>query len=119
MLVRAQQYMRAELYARIQEKLVFNRLSYGVQLEIAAALLRREVEFMAEKGVRLLVDPGVLPFVVRQGYHSKLGARPMRDAVERLVGDAVVGWLLDGGSSEGAGTLKVAPGTERLCIVRP
>ena len=118
-LLQAQKHMRAELYARIQEKLVFNRLSYAVQLEIAAGLLRREVEFMAVRGVRLLVDPGVLPFVVRQGYHSKLGARPMRDAVERLVGDAVVGWLLDVGSGEGAGTLKVAPGTERLCIVRP
>jgi ATP-dependent Clp protease ATP-binding subunit ClpB len=106
-LVRAQQHMRAELYARIQEK-----------LEIAVGLLRREVEFMAGRGVRLLVDPGVLPFVVRQGYHSKLGARPMRDAVERLVGDAVVGWLLEGGSSEGVGTLKAAPETERLCIVR-
>jgi ATP-dependent Clp protease ATP-binding subunit ClpA len=117
-LVRAQQHMRAELYARIQEKLVFNRLSYGVQLEIAVGLLRREVEFMAGRGVRLLVDPGVLPFVVRQGYHSKLGARPMRDAVERLVGDAVVDWLLEGGSSEGVGTLNAAPETERLCIVR-
>jgi ATP-dependent Clp protease ATP-binding subunit ClpC len=117
-LVRAKQHMRAELYARIQEKLVFNRLSYGVQLEIAVGLLRREVEFMAGRGVRLLVDPGVLPFVVRQGYHSKLSARPMRDAVERLVGDAVVGWLLEGGSSEGVGTLKAAPETERLCIVR-
>jgi len=64
------------------------------------------------------VDPGVLPFVVRQGYHSKLGARPMRDAVERLVGDAVADWLLDVGPGGGANTLKVAPGTERLCIVR-
>jgi ATP-dependent Clp protease ATP-binding subunit ClpB len=117
-LVRAQQHMRAELYARIQEKLVFNRLSYGVQLEIAADLLRREVEFMSERGVCFLVDPGVLPFVVRQGYHSKLGARPMRDAVERLVGDAVVDWLLDVGPGGGANTLKVAPGTERLCLVR-
>jgi hypothetical protein len=39
--------------------------------------------------------------------------------VERLVGDAVVSWLLEGGSGEGADTLKVASETERLCIVRP
>jgi hypothetical protein len=56
-----------------------------------------------------LVDAGVLPFVVRQGYNSKLGARPMRDAVKRLVGDAVADWLLDIGPGGGANTLKVAP----------
>jgi ATP-dependent Clp protease ATP-binding subunit ClpA len=27
--------------------------------------------------------------LVRRGFHPKLGARPMRDAVEKLIGDAV------------------------------
>jgi ATP-dependent Clp protease ATP-binding subunit ClpB len=34
-LAKAQQSLRPELYARIAEKLVFNRLSYEVQMEIA------------------------------------------------------------------------------------
>jgi hypothetical protein len=36
-LAKAQQSLRPELYARIAEKLVFNRLSYEVQMEIGAA----------------------------------------------------------------------------------
>jgi ATP-dependent Clp protease ATP-binding subunit ClpB len=104
-LTRAQQSMRPELYARITEKLVFNRLSYDHQLEIAQLLLTQELEFLKVKGHELKPDNAVLPFLVRRGFHPKLGARPMRDAVEKLIGDAVAVDLLTGGT--GCGTLVV------------
>ncbi len=94
-LARAQQAMRPELYARITEKLVFNRLSYDHQLEIAQLLLTQELAFLNAKGHELTPDATVLPFLVRRGFHPKLGARPMRDAVEKLMGDAVAECLLD------------------------
>jgi ATP-dependent Clp protease ATP-binding subunit ClpB len=94
-LARAQQAMRPELYARITEKLVFNRLSYDHQLEIAQLLLTQELVFLKAKGHELTPDATVLPFLVRRGFHPKLGARPMRDAVEKLMGDAVAECLLD------------------------
>jgi ATP-dependent Clp protease ATP-binding subunit ClpA len=100
-LSRAQQALRPEIFARINEKLVFNRLSYEHQLEIAEKFLSREVEFLAARGHELELDKTVLPFLVRKGFHPKLGARPMRDAVEKLVGDAVVERLLDGKHSGG------------------
>ncbi|HTS19596.1 MAG TPA: AAA family ATPase [Verrucomicrobiae bacterium] len=93
-LTRAQQSMRPELYARITEKLVFNRLSYDHQLEIAQLLLNQELAFLKAKGHELTPDAAVLPFLVRRGFHPKLGARPMRDAVEKLVGDAAAECLL-------------------------
>jgi ATP-dependent Clp protease ATP-binding subunit ClpB len=94
-LTRAQQSMRPELYARITEKLVFNRLSYDHQLEIAQLLLTQELVFLKAKGHELKPDAAVLAFLVRRGFHPKLGARPMRDAVEKLIGDAVAECLLD------------------------
>src|SRR5579859_5373524 len=94
-LTRAQQALRPEIFARITEKLVFHRLSYEHQLEIAEKFLTREVEFLATRGHKLELDKTVLPFLVRKGFHPKLGARPMRDAVERLVGDAVSECLLE------------------------
>lgn len=93
-LSRAQQTLRPEVFARISEKLVFHRLSYEHQLEIAEKFLKREIEFLAGRGHALQLDASVLPFLVRKGFHPKLGARPMRDAVEKLVGDAVAGRLL-------------------------
>jgi ATP-dependent Clp protease ATP-binding subunit ClpC len=80
----------------VNEKLVFHRLSYEHQLEIAEKFLMREIEFLASRGPRFELDKSALPFLVRKGFHLKLGARPMRDAVEKLVGDAVSECLLDG-----------------------
>ena len=42
-LSRAQQSLRPEIFARITEKLVFHRLSYEHQLEIAAKFLEKEI----------------------------------------------------------------------------
>jgi len=100
-LTRAQQSMRPELYARMTEKLVFGRLTYDHQLEIAQLLLNQELAFLRTKGHELSPDSTVLPFLVRRGFHPKLGARPMRDAVEKLIGDAVANDLLTGGSGCG------------------
>jgi len=113
-LTRAQQCMRPELYARITEKLVFNRLSYDHQLEIAQLLLNQELVFLKAKGHELRPDTSVLPFLVRRGFHPKLGARPMRDAVEKLIGDAVALDLLTGGS--GCGSLVVDETANSLII---
>lgn len=95
-LTRAQQTLRPEIFARVNEKLVFHRLSYEHQLEIAEKFLSREIEFLAARGHMLELDQTAMPFLVRKGFHPKLGARPMRDAVEKLVGDAVTECLLDG-----------------------
>jgi ATP-dependent Clp protease ATP-binding subunit ClpA len=100
-LTRAQQSLRPEMFARITEKLVFNRLSYDDQLEIANLLLDNELEFLGNRGFSLTPDKSVLPFLVQRGFHPKLGARPMRDAIEKLVGDAVSTDLLTGGDACG------------------
>ena len=111
----AQQSMRPELYARITEKLVFNKLTYDVQLEIARLLLAQELEFLRAKGHCIEPAEAVLPFLVRRGFHPRLGARPMRDAVEKAIGDAVASVLLEGGS--GSGKLVVHEDGNRLQVV--
>lgn len=100
-LTRAQQALRPEIFARINEKLVFHRLSYEHQLEIAEKFLSRELAFLADRGHRLMLDSTVLPFLVRKGFHPKLGARPMRDTVEKQVGDAAAECLLAGRPAAG------------------
>ena len=97
-LTRAQQSLRPEIFARITEKLVFNRLTYDDQLEIARLLLANELKFLQQKNITLTPTETVLPFLVRRGYHPRLGARPMREAVEKLLGDAVAEFMLAGKS---------------------
>ncbi len=115
-LTRAQQSLRPEIFARITEKIVFHRLSYEHQLEIAEKFLRKEIAFLHAQGHTLTVGDSVLPFLVRKGFHPKLGARPMRDAVEKSIGDAVAGNLLAGGDANGR--LRVDKGTDALVVDR-
>src|ERR1700679_1834425 len=89
-LSRAQQALRPEIFARINEKLVFNRLSYEHQLEIAEKFLMREIAFLASRGHELQLDKTVLPFLVRKGFHPKLGARPMRASDGRQAWDEIL-----------------------------
>jgi ATP-dependent Clp protease ATP-binding subunit ClpA len=100
-LTRAQQWLRPELYARITEKLVFQRLSYDVQVEIATMMEERQLAFLAAKGHTLSATPEVLPFLIRKGFHPRLGARPLRDVTEKLTGDAVSRCLLETGQCQG------------------
>ena len=113
-LSRAQQALRPEIFARITEKLVFGRLSYEHQLEIAEKFLAREIEFLAARGHVLELDKAVLPFLVRKGFHPKLGARPMRDAVEKQIGDALAAHLLAGNNT--GDSLQVDESGDRLVI---
>jgi ATP-dependent Clp protease ATP-binding subunit ClpA len=113
-LARAQQTMRPELFARITEKLVFSRLTYDCQLEIAQLLLNNELRFLRDKGCELQADKTVLPFLVQRGFHPKLGARPMRDAIEKLIGDAVATNLL--AEKTGRGILTLDESSNRFTI---
>lgn len=110
----AERSLRPEIFARIDEKLVFHRLAYDQQLEVAAKFLSSEVTFLGAQGHVLDVAEAVLPLLVRKGFHPKLGMRPMRHAVETLVGDAVASELLVG--RDGCGRLAVTECGERLAV---
>ena len=93
-LARAQQALRPELYARITEKLVFKRLSYDVQMEIARLHIGRELSFLETKGFTVTVGHAVVSFLMQRGFHPRLGARPLRDTIEKHLRDAVADALL-------------------------
>lgn len=101
-LAKAQQSLRPELYARIAEKLVFNRLTYDVQMEIARLHITRELAFLREKGFSLSADESVTSFIMQRGFHARLGARPLRDAIEKHLRDAIADAALSDGASSSA-----------------
>ncbi len=93
-LSRAQTSLRPELFARITEKLVFDRLSYDVQLDIAKLHVARELALLREQGFDMAIDESVVSFLIHRGFHPRLGARPLRDAVEKYLRGAVADALL-------------------------
>lgn len=111
-LAKAQRTLRPELYARIAEKLVFNRLSYDVQMEIARLHIARELSFLRDKGFDLMLGHSVVSFLMQRGFHPRLGARPLRDTVEKHLRGAVANAMLSGGRS--CATELIACGNELI-----
>lgn len=97
----AQRELRPEIFARISLTVVFNKLGYETQCEIAEALVDNECRLLGERGFLVRPTEDVSSVVVRCGYHERLGARPMRDAAETLIRNALAASLLMGGSGCG------------------
>lgn len=108
----AQRELRPEIFNRITETVVLNRLGYDTLCKIAEKLLRDEIEHHRIGGHLITCDPGVLDVVIKHGYNDRLGARPMRDAVERLVRNALSADLLNEG--RGVGLLRAQPTGTKL-----
>lgn len=103
----AQRELRPEIFARITVTVVFNRLDYDAQCEIAGGMIERECAALAARGFAVSPDRSVSEVVIQRGYHERLGARPMRDATELLIRNAVAKELLHGGV--GGGRLRPHP----------
>lgn len=97
----AQRELRPEIFARISLTVVFNKLGYETQCEIAEALVDNECRLLGERGFLVRPTEDVSSVVVRCGYHERLGARPMRDAAETLIRNALAASMLAGGSGSG------------------
>ena len=69
--------------------MVFNRLDFDAQRDIARVHLDKVVRHMATLGHRLDVDDSVLGPIIDRGYSEELGARPMRNAARAAVREAV------------------------------
>jgi len=98
---RVGQTLRPELVGRIDEKIVFARLTSDVQREICAMEIAKEAARLRGLGFDLEVSREALEFLVREGFDPHLGARPMRRAVEQHLQDAVVRGLFATGIGRG------------------
>ena len=100
----AQRELRPEIFARITLTVVFNKLDYDAQCEIAGGMIVKECGALCGRGFAISPERTVSDVVIQRGYHERLGARPMRDATELLIRNALAQELLHGGS--GAGRLR-------------
>jgi len=98
----ARDQMRPEIFDRFDRVLVFNRLSYEVQIEVGRLHLQWEIEAQDRRGHKITeYDAEALKAIVRNGYSEKQGARRMRNAAREAVQEAVREALLSGGEAIG------------------
>ncbi len=109
------QSLRPELLGRIEEKWVFARLTPEAQREICSLRVAEEAARLRHLGYDLEISREALELLTREGFHPHLGARPLRQTVERHLRDAVVRSLFTSGAASGV----VTPNSANRLWVRP
>ncbi|MBP6505960.1 MAG: ATP-dependent Clp protease ATP-binding subunit [Opitutaceae bacterium] len=98
---RLRECLRPELFGRLDEVLVFQKLTSDAQRRICELEVRRETSRLCGVGYDLEISREAMEFLVREGFHPQLGARPLRKMVERQLQGAVVRRLYASGSGCG------------------
>jgi len=97
----AQRELRPEIFARINAVVVFNKLDFDTQRVIARDMIEAECAAQAVRGCTVGHHDSVSEVVIQRDFNDRLGARPMRDATELLVRNAIAADLLAGGTGNG------------------
>ena len=92
---------RPEFLNRIDETIVFHRLTQEDITEIARRMLRSTARRMEAMEVKLEATEEAMARLAKDGYDPKYGARPLRRAIQEKVEDAVAEQLLDGSLAAG------------------
>ena len=87
---------RPEFLNRIDDIIIFNRLTEENIRAIASLLLSEVQKRIEGLGIAADFDPSVAALVAKEGFDPVYGARPLRRAIVRLVEDAFSGAMLEG-----------------------
>ncbi len=109
---------RPELLNRIDEVIVFHKLTKEEITEVVDLLMIRLQTQLAERGVSLQLSDDAKDLLVEQGYDPTMGARPLRRAIQRLIEDRLADEVLGGTLAEGSTILVDRDGEEMTITVR-
>ncbi|HWF72906.1 MAG TPA: NDP-hexose 4-ketoreductase, partial [Solirubrobacteraceae bacterium] len=101
---------RPEFLNRIDEVIVFHKLSKDEIKEIVELLLRRIRESMAERELQLELSEEAKDLLVDKGWDPAMGARPLRRAIQRYIEDPLADFVLRAQVPPGS-TVLVEPNT--------
>ena len=100
-------HFRPEFLNRIDETVIFDRLTRGEIGEIVGIQLERVKKRLLAQGITLEISDEVFDFIGNQGYDPVYGARPLKRSIQHLLLDPLSLDLLEGTFAEGD-TIKVS-----------
>jgi ATP-dependent Clp protease ATP-binding subunit ClpC len=85
---------RPELLNRIDEVIVFHKLTKDEILEIVDLMMRRVREQISTHEVAIELSDSARELLVEKGYDPAMGARPLRRAIQRYIEDPLADFVL-------------------------
>ncbi len=114
-MVAVKQAFRPEFLNRLDEILIFHRLSRSHMAQIVKIQLHHLQNRLAERKITLSVDDKALEWLAEAGFDPLYGARPLKRVIQRTLQDPLALKLLEGTISEGC-TVTVTCDKEGLVI---
>lgn len=108
-------HFRPEFLNRLDEMILFHRLSLEHMAPIVAIQVKRVQKLLVDRKITLDLSDAALQWLGRVGYDPVYGARPLKRAVQRYVQDPLAEMLLAGDVPDGS-AVKVDEGEDGLTI---
>ena len=90
------EFLRPEFLNRIDEVIVFNRLTQDNFAQIAKIMLEELSQALSEKNIRFTYTDSAALLIAKNSYDEKYGARNMRRYIQREVEDVIADRLIGG-----------------------
>ena len=112
----AERVFRPEFLGRLDEMIVFRPLEKEQIERIAAGMLAKIADRLAERGIVLETQPEAIARLAEEGYDPRYGARPLRRRLRERVEDRLAEMLLRGELSDGDRALLTLRGGEPAVV---
>jgi ATP-dependent Clp protease ATP-binding subunit ClpB len=108
-------HFRPEFLNRLDETIIFDRLTRADMTGIVETQLARLLKRLAGRKITLDLDEGARKWLADEGYDPVFGARPLKRVIQRSLQDPLAEMLLAGDVRDGT-TVEVSAGADGLII---
>ena len=108
-------HFRPEFLNRLDEILLFHRLTRDEMGAIVSIQLRHLEKLLADRKIVLSLDQGAKEWLANAGFDPVYGARPLKRVIQRALQNPLATMLLEGAVMDGE-TVKVSAGADGLSI---
>jgi ATP-dependent Clp protease ATP-binding subunit ClpB len=114
-LMAVRQHFRPEFLNRLDEMIVFRRLTRANMTGIVEIQLGRLRQLLADRKIALELDDRAKVWLAEQGYDPIYGARPLKRVIQRELQNPLATAILEGRVADDS-TVKVTTGEEGLVL---
>src|SRR5438067_5780410 len=90
------EYFKPEFLNRIDDIVIFHRLSRDQITQIVDVQLERLRQMLQERNISIVLDNSAKELLAREGYDPSFGARPLKRAIQTLIQNPLAMKLLEG-----------------------
>lgn len=92
---------RPEFLNRIDDIIVFKKLTKRECAQIAEILLNKLKARLKEQGINLIVKESAVDLILKSGYSDTYGVRPLKRAIQKLLENMLADEIISGGITSG------------------